>query len=273
VKPRCGRGFALALAPARHSWPSRREGSLALPRDLQNPGSGQRTRWASTCCFSNVAAFHFVSFYLAAPPLSSYGASGRAPRLSGRLVLTPSAGVPSTLRLPRRVRLRSAGGGRRLTHARASAAAILAAGLCASDFVFSRRRPAMSARRSPRPLLAVASTCLLLPVARGALAPGTRLARAGWPGCVLFIVGVRPSPRLRSCFGGPSVDFASYFSPSVERHGRHRIIEASAREAALRPGRASPDVRRIKLCKVPPPIVQRRVWRASLGSPYDGRKT
>jgi YNFM family putative membrane transporter len=190
------------LPPARHFVPERNVlASLAGYRaHLQN-----RELWAAyavgfNVLFSNVAAFTYVSFYLAAPPFElGTGALGSVflVYLIG-LVLTPVGGRALDrfgYRAVFAVAVSAAAAGVLLTLLHPLVVILGGLALCASG-TFVCQAAATSyvggaARRARSSAVGLYVTCYYAGGTVGALAPALAWHAAGWPGCVLFIVAVQ----------------------------------------------------------------------------------
>jgi YNFM family putative membrane transporter len=190
------------LPPARHFVPERNvKASLAGYRaHLQNPELWAAYAVGFNVLFSNVAAFTYVSFYLAAPPFElGTGALGSVflVYLVG-LVLTPFGGRALDrfgYRAVFAVAVSLAGAGVLLTLVHQLAAILGGLALCASG-TFVCQSAATSyvggaARRARSSAVGLYVTCYYAGGTVGALAPAFAWHRAGWPGCVLFIVVVQ----------------------------------------------------------------------------------
>jgi YNFM family putative membrane transporter len=155
--------------------------------------------------FSNVAAFTFVSFYLAAPPfeLGTVALGSVFGVYLVGLVLTPFGGRALDRFGYRRVFAASialAAAGVCLTLVHDLFAVLGGLALCASGtFVCQAAATSyvgVAARRARSSAIGLYVACYYAGGTVGALAPAVAWRLAGWPGCVLFIVSVQALTAL-----------------------------------------------------------------------------
>jgi MFS transporter, YNFM family, putative membrane transport protein len=203
-----GVNLVVAAALARYLPPSRRFvpernvlASLAgLSSHLKNPALWAAYAVGFNVLFSNVAAFTYVSFYLAAPPFSlGTVALGSVffVYLAG-LVVTPLGGRALDrfgYRAVFAVAIGMASLGVLLTLVAQLAVILTGLALCASG-IFVCQSAATSyvggtAGRARSSAIGLYVACYYAGGTVGALAPALAWHAAGWPGCVACIVGVQ----------------------------------------------------------------------------------